>query len=524
MRVPDRGLACPAVVTEGGVADRAEIPRGDEEGLKAGAMAGGRWSATSSIGRQLVTTLATVVLARLLAPADYGIAVAVTVILGVFELMSQFGIGQSLVRHRRLDPSTTSTTFWASLIIAGVVSTSVVVFADPLGSLIGQEGLGPFLRLAAVGLAVSMAASVPAGLLTRQMAWSKLTMIQLAGSIVQFSVAVGLAATTALGAWVLIIGRVAGSAFQFVGLFWAARWTPTWEFSPAVVRRDLSFNLGFWSTYVTSYVAKNLDYWVVGRLLGAAVLGVYYIAYVLPVLVRQRITRVLEGVLYPVMARVADDRRRLEAVYVEALGFSTFVTLPAVLGLVAIADLVVPLFFGTQWSGAVAPMRILAVATAFDALLPVGTALFLALGLPGRNAVITTSRVVAMVVVLAVVAGSRDLTSIAWAVAAGSVTAVVVAFRLVVRRAGVSPRSFASAVLAPSVTSAAMLGVVVATRQFTFVGGLGDLPQLVVAVVVGIVAYTVLGMGLFRRRYRKYFADLATLVGFDRIRQRTSTR
>ena len=506
------------------MADGPKIPEVGDEGLKAEAMAGGRWSATSSIGRQLITTLATVALARLLTPADYGIAVAVTVILGVFELMSQFGIGHSLVRKTQLDSLTASTTFWTSLVLGAVVSGSVVAFAGPLGAMIGQDQLGPFLRLAAVGLMVSMAASVPSGLLTREMRWSRLTAVQLTGSVVQFGLAIGLAATTSLGAWVLIIGRVAGSITQFAGLFWAARWRPTREFSMGVVRRDLSFNLGFWGTYVTSYVAKNLDYWVVGRILGAAVLGVYYIAYVLPVLVRQRITRVLQGVMYPVMARVADDRRRLEAVYVEALGFSTFITLPAVLGLIGVADLVIPVFFGPQWSEAVAPMQILAVATAFDALLPIGTALFLAIGLPSRNAMITTARVIAMGVGLLFLAGSGDLTSIAWAVTLGSVVAVLVNFRLVIRRAHVSPRALAAAIVAPAATSLAMLGAVVATRAFTVVGTLAELPQLVLTVALGVVVYGALGLAFFRRRYRAYFADLGMLIGLDRLRQRARKR
>lgn len=492
--------------------------RGNQAGLKEGAIAGGRWSATSSVGRQLITTLATVVLARLLAPADYGIAVAVTVILGVFELMSQFGIGQSLVRKPELDSLTTSTTFWVSAGLGVLVSASVVVFADPLGASIGQEELGPFLRLAAVGLLVSMTASVPSGLLIRELQWSRLTIVQLVGAATQFGVAVGLAATTPLGAWVLIIGRVVGSTVQAIGLFWSARWSPTWQFSTQVVRRDLSFNLGFWSTYVTSYLAKNLDYWVVGRILGSAVLGVYYIAYVLPVLVRQRITRVLEGVMYPVMARVAEDRSRLEAVYLEALGFSTFITLPALLGLVGVADLVTPVFFGPQWLDAVAPMRILAVATAFDALLPVGTALFLAIGLPSRNAIITTARVIAMGAGLAILSGTRELTAVAAAVALGSVVAVGVALRLVVGRAGVSLRGLVSAIIPAVVTSATMLALVLLAREFTPIGALGEIAQLAATVALGVASYAVLGMVMFRRRYLAYFTDLGRLIGIHRHR------
>ena len=284
-------------------------------------------------------------------------------------------------------------------------------------------------------------------------------------------------------------------------------------FSGQILRRDLSFNLGYWGTYATSYLAKNLDYWVVGRWLGAAALGAYYIAFVLPALVRQRITRVVESVMFPVLANVSDDRGRLQGVYLDALGFTSFVTLPSVLGVAAVAELAIPVLFGSQWMNAIRPMELLAISAAFDSLIPVGTALFLALGVPSRNALVTSVRVVVLGAVLAFVARNPSLEAVSGAVVLASIAAATTAIVLVVRRLRLPPLALVTVAARPALAATAMAAVVVVFVTEISRAGLPPIVALAASVVVGAAVYVVLARVLLGRRFFRYVRDLGRLLG-----------
>lgn len=77
------------------------------------------------------------------------------------------------------------------------------------------------------------------------------------------------------------------------------------------IRSDLRFNGGFFATSTASFVSKNVDYWAVSFTLGAAELGTYYVAFVLPNILRQRMTWLASDILFPVMARARHDHDRL---------------------------------------------------------------------------------------------------------------------------------------------------------------------------------------------------------------------
>ncbi len=98
-----------------------------------------------------------------------------------------------------------------------------------------------------------------------------------------------------------------------------------------------------------TYGVRNTDYVVVGHLLGAAALGAYYVAYVLPQILRLRVTWAAGAVMFPVLARSQSDPRRTQQVYDHTHLLLAWVGFPAMVGLAVLAEPVVRVFFGPQW-------------------------------------------------------------------------------------------------------------------------------------------------------------------------------
>ena len=142
------------------------------------------------------------------------------------------------------------------------------------------------------------------------------------------------------------------------------------------------------------YVNKNLDYWLVGGLLGAQALGTYYIAYTLPSIVRLRFSSVVRSVLFPVFSRLRGDRDKSQRIYVAAMGLQGAVGIPTMLGLAVVAEPVVHVFFGAQWADAVNPMRWIALAAALDLLSTVLPQAAMAFGLMYRNVLVAAGRAI----------------------------------------------------------------------------------------------------------------------------------
>ena len=114
---------------------------------------------------------------------------------------------------------------------------------------------------------------------------------------------------------VVIIGMVAQSVVHLVAMAVAARWLPRPVFRWEPVAEDLRLAGGLLVNNGITYGVRNADYVVVGRLLGPATLGAYYVAYVLPQILRLRATWVAQSVLFPVLARSQTDPRRTQQVY-----------------------------------------------------------------------------------------------------------------------------------------------------------------------------------------------------------------
>lgn len=481
------------------------------------ALRGGRWVAIQSVGVQVLSVITTAILTRLLAPEDFGIIAVTTVLIGLFSLVNSFGINASVIRRPDLDDTVLATFFWLALML-GAAATGVLIIASvPLASSFGQTASAPFVAALAPVLLLSLVRSVPGAVLSRQLRFGPVAGVAMLDFVAYAVVAVSLAATTDLAAWTVVIGRLVGAGISLVAMFVFARWRPRSGFKWSAVREDIFFNMGVLANGVAGFLSRNLDYWVVGRL-GARELGVYYIAYLLPNVLRRRLTIVGTEVMFPVLSRLTDDRERFGRGFLDSVRLLSMIGFPMMFGLAAVADSVVPLIFGSAFAPGAESASILAVASGFSILLAVTAPVFLADGVPMRSAGVGVFRVVVTGVGLVIALDVGTLEAVAWAVLVGTVVSVIALLALVLQRLPLRWVDILKTVGPATVSSLVMVATVLVAKRVVGTAALAW-PGLVAVVSAGVVAYVGFGMVAFRSAYRQLFRNLRTVVGSSSKRQ-----
>jgi len=473
--------------------------------VRRGALQGG----LSQVVLQALSLVATVVLARLLAEYQFGIIAAANSIVALSTLLLGVGVGAAVVRRPDLTQAWLSTVTWAALLAASGVALLLIALAPLLASLYGVPGSAPYIT-ALAWTTFSLFGAVPLALLRRRLAFGAFWRVQVLSMMCYITVEIGLA-LVGFGVWAVVIGQLVLVATQTIGAFLAARWLPSRVFRPSLLRDDAGFAVGMWTNGGLGYGLRNADYWLVGSTLGAAALGTYYIAYLLPNILRTRIAIAAGTVLGPIFARSQFDPALRNTVYIASMRLQSGIGFPAMAGIAVLSDPIISLFFGSDWIEAAAAMRWVALAALLEFVAATANQVAEA---HKRTRPIVAAQVVRLIslLVFATLAATvwRSIEAVAVAVLASTVLWCCAQQLLVAGRLGLPFRLIASDILAIACTTGVMSvtvgGIVLAMDAQSAALQLGT------GVLVGAASYFLFGRLAFPKTFSPLIAEMRRLA------------
>lgn len=344
-----------------------------------------------------------VVLGRILAPSDFGFIAMVTAVIGIGDIVREFGLVPAAVQARTLTLEQRANLFWLCSGL-GVVVAVLACAASPFIGWFYHES-----RLAEITLVLSLTfifngiqSQYQAGL-AREMRFAALSITDLCAQAIGLGLAVT-AALYGLGYWALVVQLVAQSVSLLVMRAIVSKWLPGWPNRTGNIRTQLRYGRSLVLTQSLVYVSSNIDSLLVGSRFGAAQLGFYNRGFQILMMPLNQILTPLTTVALPVLSRIADETVRFNNYLQRA---QIVVAYPAVLLFSAMAAAAHPLIrvvFGEQWIPSAPIFQVLAIAGAFQAVGYVGYWVFLAKGLTASH--LRFSLISRAVLILAILAGS----------------------------------------------------------------------------------------------------------------------
>ena len=311
----------------------------------------------------LVQLAITTVLARLLTPSDFGVFGVTLAVMALAEALREFGVGAFLIQAPTLEPARVRTAFTVGLALSLGMAAAVCAVAPAVAGFYGDRRLQTALSLTSLGF-VLVAFTVPSvGLLRREMRFGRVALINLAGSLAQLATAMVLGLLGG-GYLSLVLATVAG---QLAAALAAAALGPgRWIYRPHLSgwREVVAFGGTASATNLLNTLYTMLPQIALGRFAGLDAAGLFNRATLLCQLQDRLVVGVMTPVLLPALARQARDRRDLRLAYLRGVDLGATVQWPFLASVFLLADPLVRIVLGPQWTEAAWTIRILCLGQA----------------------------------------------------------------------------------------------------------------------------------------------------------------
>lgn len=331
--------------------------------LRGRVLRGAVWNLVATLARGGTGLVVKLILARLLLPEHFGLVGMATVFTGFVTTLNELGLGAALIQRRedRLEPVHYDVAFWTTLASGAATFVIMALAVAPFAAAFYDEPLlAPLTAVLSIPLLLQPFALIYRIQLMRELDFRAIARVEAASVAISGSVAVAVALAGG-GVWSIACQSLVSTAASIPLLRRARPWSPRLRYSWKALREIAGFGVYVAGNNVFTFLAGNIDYLLIGKMLGSSALGAYSLAFVLVETLRNRLIRVLDGVLYPAYSRMQDEPAHLKRYYLTSIRFSAAVVFPLMAMLIVFARAFVDHVVGPKWAAAEIPLRILAV-------------------------------------------------------------------------------------------------------------------------------------------------------------------
>lgn len=412
----------------------------------------------------ILNTTGVMILARWLTPAEVGVYAVGAVLVGLAQVLRDFGVGAYVIQEKSLDRDKLRAALGVSMLVGWMLALLVLAASYPAAHFYGEPGLRTVLQLLSINFFLVPFSAVALPVLRRQMRFGALFTINLSQCVAQLLVSVALA-MQGWGFLSLAIGAVAGAVATLLAtLCCGARdmpWLPAWRGA----RRILSFGTVSTAGTLIDEAGVAAPDLIIGKMSGLAEVGIYGKAMGVINMFNQMVTAAISPVIFPLFSAQARDGADLRQAYLTTVGHITALAWPF-FGFVALmAQPLVRLLYGDQWDAAVPVIRIICLGSALYSMFSMARYLFVAMGEVKAQARLDALAVPVRIVAV-LLAAPFGLVWVGWAVVLGALFRSWLTFLYLHEFVGLRLRDLASASWRSAAAACAGLVAVIAVLQF----------------------------------------------------------
>lgn len=333
--------------------------------LKKELVSGTIYMAVAKYSGLAMTILITAILSRLLTPENFGVVALAGVMLALFNLLADIGIGPAVIQNKTLtaEDMNSINTFNS---YQGLVLGVAFFFSAPfIAEYYGNPQVKLVCQIMSVNILMGCVNAVPNNILYRQQRFKLITIISLCTQFVGGVISIAMAFHGCGPISLVLPSAIISIPTMFV-LRYITNVHFVWRIDWAPLKRIFSFSVFQFLANVVGYFSRNMDSMLVGKYMGMKQLGYYNKSYNLQLMPLQYISGVLIPVMLPVFSKYQDDINYIQEKYTQILRFFAFVGVPLCALMYFCADELILLFFGDQWEQSVPCFKIIALSIPFQ--------------------------------------------------------------------------------------------------------------------------------------------------------------
>lgn len=333
----------------------------DNQSLRNKTIAGAFWKFGERVSSQVVNFIVSIILGRLLLPEDYGIIALVSVFITICDKLVVSGFATSLIQKKDADNLDFSTVFFFSVVMS-LALYALLFFGAPLladfYSAYDREMLIAVIRVMGIQVIITSVNSVQSAYVSHTMQFRKTLPAALIATALSAAIGIWMA-YNGYGVWALV-AQYCVNAFAIMVVLWiVVRWRPIWAFSMERFKSLFSYGWKIFAVSIIKVIYNDLRGLMIGKFYTAADLAFYNKGQSFPQLVESNVSGTIESVLFPAISKRQTSKEDMLAILRRAIKTSTFVLMPLLAGLAAVAEPLISVLLTDKWLPSVPYMQII---------------------------------------------------------------------------------------------------------------------------------------------------------------------
>ena len=323
------------------------------------------WLFFETILTRGLSLLVRLYLVRLLLPNAFGLIGMASVFIAFLTIMGEMGMAAALVQRKttRMTEQHWHTAFTVSFLISALGWFLIFIALAPLAAVFyGEPELNLILPALGFSLITDSLAIVQRAKLTKELRFKALSIASIAGVVPSSALGIFLA-YYGFGVWALVVKTLSNSILTLLILWTFVGWIPKFYFSKEAFKDLFGFSAYVFLERLLIFFMHNIDYLLIGKLVGTAALGIYTLAFTLTDTLRMQIMNTFNKVFFPVYSNLQDDKTKAAAYFLKVIQYTSLIINPLMLLMLLDAQGIVTNCFGGPWRHAWRPLQILAVGT-----------------------------------------------------------------------------------------------------------------------------------------------------------------
>lgn len=460
------------------------------ERLEHKVVSGVAWSFSEKLLSMVVQMVVSIIVARQLAPSDFGIMAIMTFFTSVSLAIVDSGFSQTLIRKQSPTDEDYRSVLGFNVVVSVVLYVLLLSVAQPIATLYDAPIISDIAPALFLVLPINSLCVVQTVMFTREFRFALLSKIVFLSSLVSGVVAVVMA-IAGCGIWSLVAQRLLMMGIKAVAFWHIRRWRTSARFSWAALSAMAPFSLRLLATDLIASIYNNVAQLFIGKMHSTSALGYYAQAQKLKDLPVTSTVQAVQGVTYPALAKLQDDDKKFADGYLRIVRLLAFVLFPTMLGFVAIAPDMFMLLLGEKWMPTVPYFEILALS---GMAYPLAVVSYNILKVRSDGRVIVGLEVAKRAIMTAMLCYTipRGVESVAWGMTAMAFVEFAINTAAALRYLSMGVLRLLRSVAPQLLVAATMFGALYMLNPYTVELSLGL--RLVVDIIVGATIYLCLAL------------------------------